>query len=91
MATTTTYYGWTKPGTLDRADISVLDNIFDQQDATFHTWSGQIASVVNRVIYNYTSSAYPARPSGAAAGFVEYIGPVTPTDWVDGDTWVDNS
>lgn len=91
MATTTTYFGWTKPGTVDRADVTVFDNVLDQQDATFHAWQLQVASVTNRVIYNYTTTSYPARPTGAVAGMVEYIGPVQPSDWVDGDTWVDNS
>jgi hypothetical protein len=46
---------------------------------------------LKRVVYNTTSSAYPPRPSGVAAGMVEYIGPVEPTDWLDDDTWIDTA
>lgn len=100
MATTTTYYGFTKPATGEAVDITVINGTFDTIDSQLHTWAGVIGSVVNRVIYNYTSSTYPVRPTGVAAGFVEWIGPVEPTGaaitgsgagWLDGDTWVDNS
>lgn len=46
---------------------------------------------VRRIVYNAGSSSYPARPTGVAAGLVEYLGPVQPTDWLDYDTWIDNS
>lgn len=37
----------------------------------------------------YESGAYPVRPDGATS--VTYIGPVAPTDWLENDTWKDNS
>ena len=39
----------------------------------------------------YANGAYPARPSGAAAGAVTYVGPVQPTTWLAGDEWRDIS
>lgn len=39
----------------------------------------------------YSGTAYPARPVGLATGMAEYVGPTQPTDWTDGDTWVDIS
>lgn len=47
--------------------------------------SSMEAAVVYRVIYS--GSAYPARPTGVAAGYVEYVGPTQPTSWLVGDTW----
>lgn len=47
---------------------------------------GLVGDIARRLIHNGT--AYPARPVGAAAGLVEYIGPTEPVDWLDGDTWV---
>jgi hypothetical protein len=46
---------------------------------------------LKRIVYNTTTSSYPARPSGVAGGMVEYIGPVEPTDWLDDDTWIDTA
>lgn len=43
---------------------------------------------LTRVLYNGT--AYPTRPA-VAPGTVEYVGPIQPTDWTNGDTWVDVS
>lgn len=40
---------------------------------------------LRRVRHDGTS--YPARPAGAPAGLVDYVGPSEPPDWVDGDTW----
>lgn len=48
-----------------------------------------IQAVLYRVIHNGT--AYPPRPQGVPAGFVDYIGPTEPTDWLDGDTWTQTS
>jgi hypothetical protein len=39
----------------------------------------------------YAAGAYPARPSGVAAGLATYIGPVQPTSWLSGDDWINNS
>jgi hypothetical protein len=47
----------------------------------------EIAPFLRRVIYN--GVVYPARPAGVPAGFVEYVGPTEPTDWLTGDTWVE--
>jgi hypothetical protein len=44
---------------------------------------------LRRVIHNGTS--YPTRPVGVPAGLVEYVGPTQPTDWLDGDTWIQTS
>lgn len=43
------------------------------------------------VLYNTTSSSYPARPAGVPAGYVTYKGPVAPTDAQRPDTWEDTS
>lgn len=91
MATTTTNYGFTKPATTDPLDVTVLNGDLDTIDSTLHSFAVATNGVVYRVIYNFTTSAYPARPSGIAAGLVEYIGPTTPTDWLTYDTWVDIS
>lgn len=48
-----------------------------------------VGNYLHRVIHNGTS--YPARPAGIAAGLVEYVGPTTPTTWIDGDTWIKTS
>lgn len=45
------------------------------------------AGFLRRLIHDGVS--YPARPAGVAAGFVEYVGPTEPTDWLTGDTWVE--
>lgn len=50
--------------------------------------AGNVNNIVYRIVYNTSSSSYPARPSGVPAGYAEYVGPVQPTTWVDGDTWV---
>lgn len=46
-------------------------------------------TVVHRVVWNGTE--YPGRPPGVAAGYVEYVGPSQPTDWLTGDTWVEQA
>jgi hypothetical protein len=46
---------------------------------------------LKRILYNYTTSSYPPRPSGVPAGMVQYQGPVIPTDWLIGDDWEDVS
>lgn len=47
------------------------------------------AAVLRRAVHNGT--AYPARPAGIPAGFVDYVGPTQPTDWLDGDTWIETA
>lgn len=46
-------------------------------------------TLLHRVIY--ASGNYPARPTGVAAGMVDWLGPVQPTEWLAGDTWTDSS
>lgn len=41
---------------------------------------------VMRVLYN--GAPYPARPPVV---YVEWVGPVQPTDAIDGDTWIDTT
>lgn len=62
-------------------------------DANSKVPAAQLPANVYRLIYNTGSSSYAARPAIAVvpAGYAEYVGPVQPTDWLDGDTWVDNS
>lgn len=45
------------------------------------------AGLVRRLIY--VGTTYPNRPTGVPAGYCEYVGPVQPTDWLTGDTWVE--
>lgn len=47
------------------------------------------ATFVTVLVHNGT--AYPARPAGAPAGFVKYIGPVAPTGSLTNDEWLDTS
>lgn len=50
---------------------------------------GSSSAIGMRVVsYNTGTSSYPARPSGVAAGLVEYIGPVQPSDWLTNDLWL---
>ncbi len=46
-------------------------------------------TLLHRVLY--ASGNYEARPTGVAAGRVDYLGPVIPTDWLAGDTWTDST
>lgn len=62
-----------------------------------NTTSGWVAPSTSTAasfrVVTYAAGAYPARPSTtvAPAGYVRYIGPSTPTDWLTGDEWVNNS
>jgi hypothetical protein len=48
------------------------------------------AGFVRRLVYGATTpSQYPIRPVGVPAGYCEYVGPTEPTDWLTGDTWVE--
>ena len=62
-------------------------------DANVKVPAAQLPANVFRIVYDSGSSAYGSRPATAIvpAGYAEYVGPVAPTDWLDGDTWVDNS
>lgn len=53
---------------------------------------GNALSVVS-LTYNTSTTSYPPRPSVdiLPGGCVEYIGPTQPLDWLDNDTWIDNS
>lgn len=44
---------------------------------------------VFRLVYNTSTSSYPARSPVAA--YHDYVGPVQPTGMVVGDTWADTS
>lgn len=61
----------------------------------WYAWATAVHNAVNataitvyRLVHDGTS--YPARPSSStvAAGYAEYVGPTTPTDALDGDTWI---
>lgn len=47
----------------------------------------ETAGFLRRLIHNGTD--YPPRPAGVDAGYVEYVGPTEPIDWLTGDTWVE--
>lgn len=53
------------------------------QGPTGPTGTGNITRVV------YSGGSYGSRP--ASTQYVEWVGPVAPTNVVDGDTWVDTS
>jgi hypothetical protein len=46
-------------------------------------------TVPKKILYNETTSSYPARPVGVPNGMVTYSGPAEPTDWLDLDDWLD--
>lgn len=60
---------------------------YDDAPLTARVVALETAGFLRRIIY--TGFAYPARPAGVSAGYVEYVGPVQPTDWLTGDTWVE--
>jgi hypothetical protein len=47
------------------------------------------AGLVRRLFYDSNINAYPPRPAAVPAGYMEYVGPSTPIDWLTGDTWVE--
>lgn len=47
------------------------------------------ATFLTVLVHNGT--AYPARPTGAPAGMVRYVGPSSPTGALSGDEWLDTS
>jgi hypothetical protein len=74
--------------------IPNVTNPTDPQDAATKSYVDASVSAkadktqaIARVVHN--GSSYPARPSGYA--YVEYIGPDQPTDWINGDTWIDTT
>ena len=91
MATQSLYYGYTKPGLGDSTDLSTFNAMVDDLDAGRHVTEVIVSSVVHRIIYNYNTASYPPRTAGLAPGCADYVGPVSPTDGLDPDTWMDNS
>jgi hypothetical protein len=66
-------------------------NHMEQGIADAHDLLADTTLLVHRLIHD--GSDYPTRPASSAvpAGYAEYVGPTEPTDWLDGDTWVERA
>lgn len=60
---------------------------YDDTELTARVAALENAPLLRRLVY--TGAFYPARPTNVPAGLVEYVGPTEPTDWLAGDTWVE--
>lgn len=65
-------------------------------DTSWYDYATSLDTELRAILANYSSAAhwviwngtaYPARPTGVPAGYVEYYGPSEPTTWLVGDHW----
>lgn len=56
--------------------------------SAIHSAVDAVSQTVHRVLHDGTN--YATRPSSTVvpAGYAEYVGPTEPTDWLNGDTWI---
>lgn len=74
---------------INSVNLAVQTMAKKMKDPTSDVSAALNATFLTVLVHNGT--AYPARPAGAPAGLVRYVGPTSPTGALAGDEWLDTS